>query len=165
MQRRPWTNPFPPSILTMHGRAYHRMFDLQQQYSDVTVAKTVRFHIYDSEFHTQSRALRINHNTASSLRTYFQQNIPWAGSTKVQLMRCYVTLVLPPSLRVYIFLYSLLFCGDFGGVSSCVANVHEPTSLRVFTAGLTVENVVDFFASTYHELVDTSFSYLLLILA
>ena len=80
------------------------------------------------------------------------------------LTRYYVTLVLPPSLRdVYIFLYSLLSCGDFGGVSSCLANVHdEPASIRVFKAELAVPNVVDFFASTYHELLDTSFSYLLL---
>ena len=45
---------------------------------------------------------------------------------------------------------------DFGGVSSCLAN-----GFRVFPAELAVQNVVDFFASTYHELVDTTFSYLL----
>ena len=33
--------------------------------------------------------------------------------------------------------------------------------IRVFPAELAVQNVVDFFVSTYHELVDTTFSYLL----
>ena len=31
-----------------------------------------------------------------------------------------------------------------------------------FPAELAVQNVVDFFVSTYHELVDTTFGYLLL---
>ena len=130
MQRRTWTNPSPPSMLTMHGKAYHRIFDLQQQYSDITVVNTARFYIYNSEFNTPSRALHINHNTASSLRIVL--HIPnkiyhGLGGTKVLLTRCYVTLVLPLILRVvYIFLYSLLFCGDFGEVSSCVRMFMSP---------------------------------------
>ena len=70
-----------------------------------------------------------------------------------------------PTLRgVYIFVYSFFLSrGDFGGVSSCLANnVHVCPYIRVFPAELAVQNVVDFFVSTYHELVDTTFSYLLL---
>ena len=64
---------------------------------------------------------------------------------------------------MYIFVYSLLSCGDFGGVSTRLANIHVVcVYIHVFPAELAVQNVVDFFASTYHELVDTTFSYLLL---
>ena len=72
-----------------------------------------------------------------------------------------------PTLRgVYIFVYSFfLSCGDFGGVSSCSPNVHVCAYIiRVLPAELAVQNVVDFFVSTYHELVDITFSYLLLYL-
>ena len=62
---------------------------------------------------------------------------------------------------MYIFVYSLLPCGDFGGVSCCLANVHVCAYIRVFPAELAVQNVVDFFVSNYHELVGTIFIYLL----
>ena len=70
-----------------------------------------------------------------------------------------------PTLRgVYIFVYSLLSCEDFGGVSTCLVNIHVCAYIRVFPAQLAMQNVVDFFVSTYHELEDTTFSYLLLAL-
>ena len=63
---------------------------------------------------------------------------------------------------MYILVYSLLSCGDFGGISTCLANIHVCVYIHVFPAELAVQNEVDFFVSTYHELVDTTFSYLLL---
>lgn len=73
-----WTQPSGSSMLTMHGRAYHRIFDLQQHYANMNVTNTSRFYIYDSEFNSQSRQLHVNTDTAASLRSYFQRSIPWA---------------------------------------------------------------------------------------
>lgn len=69
-------------MLTLHGRAYHRIFDLQQQYTGMTVTNTSRFYIYDSEFNSQSQALNVNQTTASVLRSYFHENLPWAVQYK-----------------------------------------------------------------------------------
>ena len=41
-------------------------------------------------------------------------------------------------------------------------NIHVCVYIHVFPAKLAVQNVVDLFVSTYHELVDTTCSYLLL---
>lgn len=78
LRKQTWTQPYGPSMLTMHGRAYHRIFDLQQHYANMTVTNTSRFYIYDSEFNSQSRQLQVNSNTAALLRSYFHQSIPWA---------------------------------------------------------------------------------------
>ena len=71
-----------------------------------------------------------------------------------------------PTLRGVYILCIRFFCpaGIWEGflVSSCLATVHVCAYIRVFPAELAVQNVVDFFVSTYHELVDTTFSYLLL---
>ena len=46
-----WTQPDRgPSMLTLHGKAYHRIFDLQLQYEDMNVSNSSRFYIFDSEF-------------------------------------------------------------------------------------------------------------------
>lgn len=49
-QKRTWTNPAAPSMLTMHGRAYHRIFDLEERHDMMTVGNTARLYIYDSDF-------------------------------------------------------------------------------------------------------------------
>ena len=66
----------------MHCGAYHRVFDLQEQYESMNTTNTARFYIYDSEFCAQSRQLEINENTATTLRNYIQHNIPWAQQFK-----------------------------------------------------------------------------------
>ena len=46
-----WTQPDRgPSMLTLHGNAYHRIFGLQLQYEDMNVSTSSRFYIFDSEF-------------------------------------------------------------------------------------------------------------------
>ena len=82
MDKRTWTNPPPASMLTMHGKAYHRIFDLQEQYENLTVGNTARLYIYDSDFTQQSQSTRMNHNIATSLRNYITGNIPWAHQYK-----------------------------------------------------------------------------------
>ena len=47
-------------------------------------------------------------------------------------------------------------------VYTYLANIHVCVYIHVFPAELAVQNVVGFFVSTYHESVDTTFSYLLL---
>ena len=65
-------------MLTMHGGAYHRIFDLQQHYAGMNVSNSSRYYIYDSEFNLQSQAFQANSDTGASLRSYFHQNLPWA---------------------------------------------------------------------------------------
>lgn len=69
VQKRTWTQPSGVSMLTMHGRAYHRIFDLQQHYAGMNVANSSRYYIYDSEFNSQYQALHVNNNTAGLLRS------------------------------------------------------------------------------------------------
>ena len=44
-------------------------------------------------------------------------------------------------------------------ISTRLANIHVCVYIHVFPAEFAVQNVVDFFVSTYHESVDTTFSY------
>ena len=37
-------------MLTIHGKAYGRVIDLQQQYEDMNVSNSGRIYIFDSEF-------------------------------------------------------------------------------------------------------------------
>lgn len=78
LQKRTWTQPAPPSMLTMHGRAYHRIFDLQERYSHLSVNNTSRFYVYDSEFQSRVDDLDLNHHIALHLRDHVHMNIPWA---------------------------------------------------------------------------------------
>lgn len=73
-----WQNNGVPSMLTLHGKAYHRIFDLQAQYQSLSVNNSSRFYIYDSEFMSQSNSLRVNAGISTALRNYIHHNIPWA---------------------------------------------------------------------------------------
>lgn len=66
-------------MLTMHGRAYHRIFDLQERYSDTMISNNSRFYVYDSEFTSRLETLRFNDATAQTLRQHVHENIPWAA--------------------------------------------------------------------------------------
>lgn len=78
IQKRTWTQPNPPSMLTLHGKAYHRIFDLQEQYAQYSVSNSSRFYIYDSEFAAHASTLKLNSETASILRTHINTNVKWA---------------------------------------------------------------------------------------
>ncbi|CAN0552739.1 unnamed protein product, partial [Ectocarpus sp. 12 AP-2014] len=82
LRKQTWSNPSGSSMLTMHGRAYHRIFDLQQHYAGMNVANSSRYYIYDSDFNLQSRALHVNQDTATSLRSYFHSSLPWVVQYK-----------------------------------------------------------------------------------
>eukprot|EP00904_Undaria_pinnatifida_P008881 jgi/Undpi1/5122/HiC_scaffold_19.g08474.m1 len=65
-------------MLTLHGKAYHRIFDLQEKYETMTVNNSSRFYIYDSEFVDKAQQLGIDLGVAETLRTHVRENISWA---------------------------------------------------------------------------------------
>ena len=65
-------------MLTLHGKAYHRIFDLQEQYTDFNVNNSARFYIYDSEFVANASSLELNIQFCNILRSHINTNIRWA---------------------------------------------------------------------------------------
>ena len=65
-------------MLTLHGKAYHRIFDLQQQYEDMNVSNSSRFYIFDSEFAEKCSSRKLNADIADTLRTHIHENVRWA---------------------------------------------------------------------------------------
>ena len=61
-------------MLTLHGKAYHRIFDLQQQY----VSNSSRFYIFDSEFAERCSSRKLNADIADTLRNHIHENVRWA---------------------------------------------------------------------------------------
>ena len=45
-----WTQPIGRSMLTMHGRAYHRIFDLQQHYAGMNLSNSSRYYMMTPNF-------------------------------------------------------------------------------------------------------------------
>lgn len=79
IQKRSWTQPQKgPSMLCLHGKAYHRIFDLQQQYQDMAVSNSSRFYIYDSEFVENCSSQNLDQDIANVLRTHMYTNVKWA---------------------------------------------------------------------------------------
>ena len=78
IEKRTWTEPRPPTMLTLHGKAYHRIFDLQERYADYNVSNSARFYIYDSEFAQKASSLSLNLQIANTLRTHVNNEIKWA---------------------------------------------------------------------------------------
>ena len=78
VDKRSWTQPNRgPSMLTLHGKAYHRVFDLQQQYEDMNVSSSSRIYIFDSEF-AKKCSLKLNADIADTHRTHIHENVQWA---------------------------------------------------------------------------------------
>lgn len=77
-ESRTWTNPKPPAMLTLHCKAYHRIFDLQEKYETMHVYNSSRFYIYDSEFVDQAQHLGIDLGIAETLRSHVHENVSWA---------------------------------------------------------------------------------------
>ena len=68
-ESRAWTNPKPPSMLTLHEKLHHRIFDLREKYETMRVNNSSRFYIYDSEFVDKAQQLGIDLGIAETLRT------------------------------------------------------------------------------------------------
>ena len=64
-------------MLTLHGKAYHRIFDLQLQYEDINVS-TSRLYMFDSEFAEKCSSRKLNADIACILRTRIHENVQWA---------------------------------------------------------------------------------------
>ena len=65
-------------MLTLHGKAYHRIFDLQLQYEDMNISNNSRFYIFDKEFAERCSSRTLNADIADTLRTYIHENVRWA---------------------------------------------------------------------------------------
>ena len=79
IEKRTWTEPRPPTMLTLHGKAYHhRIFDLQERYADYNVSNSARFYIYNSEFAQKASSLSLDLQIANTLRTHVNNKIKWA---------------------------------------------------------------------------------------
>ena len=79
LEKRTWTQPSPPSMLTLHGRAYHRVFDLQQEHTSLdhtNVSHCARLYIYSSEFN-MIQSLNVDLHTANTLRDHVHTKIKW----------------------------------------------------------------------------------------
>ena len=63
---------------TLHGKACHRIFDLQQQTDDMNVSNSSRFYIFDSEFAEKCSSRKLNADIADTLRTHIHENVRWA---------------------------------------------------------------------------------------
>ncbi|CAN0014081.1 unnamed protein product, partial [Pylaiella littoralis] len=78
IEKRTWTQPRGKSILTIHGKAYHRLFDLSLTYPEMNVSNSSRFYIFDSEFAQGASSLSLRHDVANTLRTHIHTNVKWA---------------------------------------------------------------------------------------
>ena len=66
---RTWTQPtVGPSMPTLDGKAYHRIFDLYTSYSGTTVQNCSRFYIFDGELNSQAQDLSLNSAIVVNLR-------------------------------------------------------------------------------------------------
>ena len=73
-----WTQPDRgPSMLTLHGKTYHRIFGLQLQYEEMNVSNS-RFYMFDSEFAEKCSSRQLNADIAYTLRTHIHENVRWA---------------------------------------------------------------------------------------
>lgn len=62
-------------MLTLHGRAYHRIFDLHEKYSDLNVSNNARFYIFDSKFNARVSSPQLDKHLTSALRTHVHRHV------------------------------------------------------------------------------------------
>ena len=57
-----WTEPPPPSMLQLHGRAYHRIFDANNDYNNESTPPTnhARMYIYDASRRQRAEQLSLD---------------------------------------------------------------------------------------------------------
>ena len=72
-------------MLTLHGKAYHRIFDLQEKYDSLNVSNSAKFYIYDSEFVDQTQHLGIDLSIAETSRNHVRENISWAEQYRARV--------------------------------------------------------------------------------
>lgn len=73
-RRKAWTNPSAPSMFTLHGRSYHRIFDAQAVYYNYNVTNNSRLYIYDGEIDRHVETLNLHNNTTTPLRQFLLDN-------------------------------------------------------------------------------------------
>ena len=95
-----WTNPAPPSMLTLHGKAYHRIFDLQEKYETTNVSNSARFYIYDSEFVDQAQHLGIDLGIAKRCATTYTKTSHGLSNIVLLSMILSTPTLLVPNLRL-----------------------------------------------------------------
>ena len=78
IENRSWTQGKPPTMLTLHGKAYHRIFDLQEKYQNQNVNNSARFYIFDSEFAQTTSSQHLDSRIAGTLRSHVNSEIRWA---------------------------------------------------------------------------------------
>ena len=79
-ERRTWTQPNGDSMLTLHGRAYHRLFDPFEQYVDENIAVTnlARLYLFDNGHVDHARQDgKLNLTFVNSIKTALLQHNKW----------------------------------------------------------------------------------------
>ena len=86
-------------MFTLHGKTYHRIFDLQQQYEDMNVSNSSRFSTFDIEF-AEKCSRKMNADIADTLRTHIHENVRWAQDYRsaVDLVLIVPILTIPTDL-------------------------------------------------------------------
>lgn len=77
-----WQGPSAPSMLTMCGKAYRRIFDAENMYSNETRPPTnnARFYVYDDEQSAQGQSLGIPPDITNALRDLLARKNSWVES-------------------------------------------------------------------------------------
>ena len=80
IEERSWTEPRPPSMLCLHGKAYIESLIFYRKDTITSPLPIARFYIfYNSEFRDQASSLKLNLRIANTLRTHVHNNnISWA---------------------------------------------------------------------------------------
>ena len=64
-------------MLTLHGKAYHRIFDVNAWYSGTTVQNCSRVYIFDGELNSQAQDLSLNSAIVVNLRNHLIRRNSW----------------------------------------------------------------------------------------
>ena len=84
-----WTQPSYPSMLQLHGRAYHRIMDaFRGQHDEPTpVANKARMYVYDDEMMQQARSMDgLNMATVATLSAALATHNSWVRQYKSILL-------------------------------------------------------------------------------
>ena len=60
-------------MFNLHGKTYHRIFYLEQEYEDMNVSNSGRIYIFDSEFAKKYSSRKMNADIADTLRTHIHE--------------------------------------------------------------------------------------------
>ena len=85
-----WTQPAYPSMLRLHGGAYHRIMDaFRGQYDERTpVVIKARMYIYDAEIMQQARSMNgLNMDTVATLSASLTTHNSWDTAIQIHITR------------------------------------------------------------------------------